>query len=65
MDTFKQHFSYNSTPEYIFDLLDLPEPSFDIFDDKAKPATIQHIQTMTSSDEQTDEIDKDLEIEDQ
>ena len=32
LETLRQHFSYHTVPEYIFDFIDLPKPSFDIFE---------------------------------
>ena len=31
LQTLREHFSFHEVPDFIFDLIDLPEPSFDIF----------------------------------
>ncbi|CAG8567870.1 173_t:CDS:1, partial [Scutellospora calospora] len=43
LETLYQHFSFNTTPEYIFDLIDLLEPSFDIFNIQKTTTTNMHI----------------------
>jgi hypothetical protein len=38
LQTLRENFSFHEVPDFIFDLVNLPEPSFDIFDEpKAEP----------------------------
>ena len=54
MKTLRQHFAYHSLPEYIFDLVDLPEPSYAIFDQPDETTTTRTQTTDIEADANMD-----------
>ena len=58
LEVLLEHFAYRTVPDYIFDLIDLPEPSFDIFDKQEITETTTNLQEIpTTTDMQMTEAE--------